>query len=295
MLPEKLKTGDVIGIVSPSHVAQQDIYRRIIANIERKGFRVKTGKNLYKDTYGYLASEAERAEDFNGMVLDQTVKMVFFGGGYGALEILPYIDYGAILRNPKIFLSYSDGTSILNAIYAKTGLTTYYGQTPGEFEDLRQYDYEQFTSNLVRGDVREFVPNSDWHSLRDGVCEGTLVGGYSWNIALLLNNRHFEFDPHGKYILFLEDYEKFSNVAVVSMLLSCIEQNPMIGRVSGLLFGHYSEALHPELMARLGRFGEQHGVPVAYCDDFGHGKNHAILPIGSHAILDTHMKTLRFD
>lgn len=198
MLPEKLKTGDVIGIVSPSHVAQQDIYRRIIANIERKGFRVKTGKNLYKDTYGYLASEAERAEDFNGMVLDQTVKMVFFGGGYGALEILPYIDYGAILRNPKIFLSYSDGTSILNAIYAKTGLTTYYGQTPGEFEDLRQYDYEQFTSNLVRGDVREFVPNSDWHSLRDGVCEGTLVGGYSWNIALLLNNRHFEFDPPRK-------------------------------------------------------------------------------------------------
>ncbi|HWQ57617.1 MAG TPA: LD-carboxypeptidase [Clostridia bacterium] len=294
MLADRLREGDVIGIVSPSHVAQADIYAKIIANIERKGFRVKMGKNLYKDTYGYLASEAERAEDFNGMVLDETVRMVFFGGGYGALELLPHIDYDAIRRNPKIFLSYSDGTSILNAIYAMTGLTTYYGQTPGEFEDLRQYDYEQFTSHIVRGDVKRFVPNSEWRTLKEGVCEGTLVGGYSWNMALLMNNPRYALDLQKKYILFLEDYERFSNVAIVSMLLSCIEQNRLIDQVAGLLFGHYSDPVHPDLTARLKRFGEKHGIPVAYCDDFGHGKNHAILPIGAHAVLDAGNKTLSF-
>jgi len=41
------------------------------------------------------------------------------------------------------------------------------------------------------------------------------------------------------------------------------------------------------LMERLKRFGVKHDVPVVYCDDFGHGNNHAILPIGCDAALDT--------
>ena len=62
---------------------------------------------------------------------DKSVQMVLFGGGESAVEILPYIDYENIRRYPKLFSSYSDGTSILNAIYAQTGLLTYYGCGPG--------------------------------------------------------------------------------------------------------------------------------------------------------------------
>ena len=78
---------------------------------------MKTGSRLYRHTYGYAASETERADDLNEMVSDKDVKLVLFGGGYGSIELLPYIDYEAIRRNPKLFSSHSDGTSILNAIY----------------------------------------------------------------------------------------------------------------------------------------------------------------------------------
>jgi GrpB-like predicted nucleotidyltransferase (UPF0157 family) len=57
-------------------------------------------------------------------------------------------------------------------------------------------------------------------------------------------------------------------------------------KVAGLLFGHYSENAPPELFERLKRLGDAHGIPVAHVDDFGHGKNHAILPIGCRATLD---------
>lgn len=50
-------------------------------------------------------------------------------------------------------MSYSDGTSILNAIYANTGITTYYGQTPGLFADFNEYDRKQFVSHLIDGAV----------------------------------------------------------------------------------------------------------------------------------------------
>lgn len=175
-IPPKLNKGDTIGIISSSHVADENRYAGLIAAIEGCGFRVKTGRNLYKSTYGYAASEQERADDLNAMVEDDEVRMVFFGGGYGGLELIPLIDYEAIRRKPKLFLSYSDGTSILNAIYAQTGVLTYYGQAPGSFERIRPYGLSQFMSHLVEGNPRELVKNSKWISLYDGVCEGILIG-----------------------------------------------------------------------------------------------------------------------
>ncbi len=294
MWADKLNIGDTIGIISPSHVATTDRYRKIIAGIEGKGFRVKTGANLYKDTYGYSATEYERADDLNNMVADREVKLVFFGGGYGSLDLLPYIDYDCIKRNPKLFLSYSDGTSILNAINTKTGLITYYGQMPGIFENISDYNFEQFSSHLLRRDATDFVSNSKWYSLNPGICEGVLLGGYTLNFALSVNSRYLQIDRDRQYILFLEDHEKFNTVADVSMLLSHIEQSELMGNVTGLLFGSYSDAVNEQLLARLERLGRKHNIPVAYCDDFGHGLNHAIFPVGCYAKLDTRNNTMQF-
>ncbi|MEG0852664.1 MAG: LD-carboxypeptidase [Angelakisella sp.] len=294
MVADKLNIGDTIGIISPSHIATVENYANIISGIEAKGFHVKTGKNLYKSTYGYLASETERADDLNEMVLDEEVKLIFFGGGNGSIELLPYINYQNIAKHPKLFLSYSDGTSILNAIYSKTGLVTYYGQTPGEFAELQPYTYHQFSAHLLKQDAGSFVSNSKWYSLYKGVCEGILIGGYTLNFALSVNTEYLHIDKNKKYILFLEDHERFNCVAAVSMLLSHIEQNWTMENVAGLLFGNYSDTISNELLGRLTRFGERYHVPVAYCDDFGHGKNHAILPIGSSAILDTNNNSLQF-
>lgn len=294
MIADRLNYGDTIGLVSPSHIADPGKYEHIICSLKSKGFKVKTGKNLYKNTYGYSATEWERADDLNKMFLDDDVKMVFFGGGEGGNEILPYINFENIAGHPKIVCSYSDGTTILNAIYAKTGLITYYGQSPGIFEDLRYYDYMQFSSHFINGCAGAFVSNSNWKTINNGVCEGILIGGYTRNFALLTGSTYFPYDNKVKYILFLEDHEKFSNINEVSSYISHIEQSSFINNVVGLLFGHYSTSPYPDLLQRLERFGKKYNVPVAYCDDFGHGVNHAILPIGAVSKLDTDKKILNF-
>jgi muramoyltetrapeptide carboxypeptidase len=294
MMPDRLNYGDTIGLVSPCHIADPDKYGRIISALNSRGFKVKTGKNLYKSTYGYSATELERAEDLNSMFSDDKVKMVFFGGGEGGNELLPYIDFENIAQHPKIVCSYSDGTTILNAIYTKTGLVTYYGQSPGMFEDLRYYDYMQFCAHFVNGYVAEFVSNSKWRCITGGVCDGILIGGYTRNFALLTGSDYFPYGKGERYILFLEDHEKFCKLDEVSSYISHIEQSNFMHNVDGLLFGHYSTTPYPELFQRLERLGKKHNIPVAYCDDFGHGVNHAILPIGRMARLDTDKNMLSF-
>ena len=49
-----------------------------------------------------------------------------------------------------------------------------------------------------------------------------------------------------------------------------------------------------DFMQYLGRFGKRNNIPVVYTNDFGHGANHAILPIGMQAFLDADKHTLNF-
>ena len=295
MQANRLPHNGTIGIFCPSHIADMERYTRIISVMENLGFKVKLGVNIEKNTYGYAASAAERADDLNALVTDDAVHMVLFGGGESAVEILPFIDYDNIRRHPKIFSSYSDGTSILNAIYAQTGLVTYYGAGPGEFFDLRYYDYMQFLSHFSEGHTAaSFVSDSKWKTLHGGSCEGTLIGGYSSLFGLMLTNRYFKYDNDKSYILFLEDHEHFSNVGAVSTYLSFIGQSEFMRNVTGLVFGHYSVSVPEDLLNCLERFGAAHNIPLVYTDDFGHGTKHAIFPIGLDARLDADNQSLLF-
>lgn len=296
MRAKRLSKDGTIGIFCPSHVADMVRYKRNIDTIERLGFKVKLGANVYKDTYGYAASAEERASDLNEIVSDENVQLVLFSGGESAVEILPYIDFDNIARHPKLYSSYSDGTSILNAIYAQTGLITHYGYGLGQFEDLRHYDYLQFCSHFVEGHKAEyFMSDGEWKTINGGICEGTLIGGYSSLFALMLSNKYFKYNTDTKYLLLLEDHERFSQVGAVSTYLAFIEQSTFMKHVTGLIFGHYSVNLPENLVHCLERFGQRNNIPVIYTDDFGHGTKHAIFPIGVHARLDADKQNLVFN
>ena len=282
-----LRPGGTIGICSPSHIAEYWDYQNIINAIRSKGFQVREADNLYKDTYGYLATPQERAADFNQLIADPEVELILFGGGEGANELLPNIDFEIIKRHPKRIVSYSDGTFLLNPIWAQTGLETYYGQAPHNFLDMTWYDEKHFFEHMVYDCMREHVANSEWKVQTHGRAEGILIGGYARNFAMILGSKYMPVDYAQKYILFVEDHESFGGVDYVSAMLTHIEQDPFMDCVTGVIFGNYSGNENWQLLWRLQRLGEERQIPVVYCDDFGHGWNHAIMPIGRKASLDT--------
>lgn len=281
-----LSQGGVIGICSPSHIANYEDYQRTIECIRRCGFQVREADNLYKSTHGYAATPEERAADFNQLIADSEVELILFGGGEGANELLPYIDFENIKRNPKRICSYSDGTFLLNPIWVQTGLETYYGQAPHLFLDMSDYDAKHFWEHLVYDSMTEHVPNSEWKGQTGGIGEGILIGGYARNFAMILGNKYLPLNMDEKYVLFIEDHESFGGVDYVSAMLTHTEQDKIMERVTGVIVGNYSDREHPEFLWRLKRMGEKFQIPVVYCDDFGHGWNHAILPIGRKVRLD---------
>ena len=77
------------------------------------------------------------------------------------------------------------------------------------------------------------------------------------------------------------------------------ESSPLFARsllesVAVLLVGTQQTGCFDMASARLRRFGQEHGIPVAYCDDFGHGARHTLLRVGHRVQLDAGEGTLRY-
>ena len=293
MIAPILSPGGTIGSCSPSHVAHFERSQPILYQLRRRGFQVIEADNLYSSSDTYLATPQERADDLNRLIHDPAVQLILFGGGEGGNELLPMIDYDYLRAHPKRLCSYSDGTFVLSAVWSRTGVTTYYGMAPGAFADLREYDYANFVQHLM-GSAEAHIANTPWQPLTGGRAQGVLMGGYLRNVALMLGGDYLRYDRGQKYVLFLEDHEKFGDRAYVSAMLSHIEQSGVMACVSGLLVGHYSETVYPELLSRLTRLGQRWGIPVVYCDDFGHGRSHAILDIGRRVELNADQGTMTY-
>lgn len=118
----QIKEGDAIGIFSPSKPITSTCnkrYSRAKSFLESKGFRIIEGKLTGKNDFYRSGSIIERAEELNELIRNPEVRCIMSTiGGMNSNSIIPYIDYDAFRKDPKIIIGYSDVTAILFAIYA---------------------------------------------------------------------------------------------------------------------------------------------------------------------------------
>ena len=289
--PRRLQKGDLVGIAAPCYKVDREKAEAVAAKLSELGFRVKFSDHLCDADDGYAASLEKRAADFNDLARDPEVRMILFGGGEVGNELLPYIDYEALRGDPKFLSSYSDGTTILEAVTSLSGIVTYYGQSPKSFLSGTDFNIAHFKAAMMDGAPYEFPKESEWVTIREGVCEGVLTGGYLINFAVMLNGKYYKM-PEEDCILFVEDLIRFSEPAAVSKWFSHIEQSGLFERVKGLLWGYYDDAPQPLVDDILRRIGEKYHIPVVRCADYGHCIRSGLIPIGVRARLDAGSGTL---
>ena len=292
IIPSRLKEKDKVMIISPCSFAPHKRYQRFISGLEQFGLEIQTSKNCFMEDSSYLTDPKFRYEDFIEAVTDDDVKMVLFGGGETGGDFISRLDYDLIRSHPKIYLSYSNGTALLNAIMLNSKIETYYGQFPGVFDKISLFDQIQFERNILNPLYPSFFNEAPLKVLNEGTAAGILIGGYSEIIAYMCTHPVFSYDSSKKYILILENKDCFASAAAVLSQISWIAQSPFFSSVTGILFGFYSDIENPLLIQGLTEIGKRYSIPVAMSDEFGHGHKHGILPLGKEAILDLKEKKL---
>lgn len=291
MIPNKLKTGDTIGVVAPSEPITEDVKKYMKNSIkifEDMGFKIKLSNNIYKNTYGYSSSPEEKASDINDMFSDKEVKAIISAlGGNNSFNCLGLINYENIKKNPKIICGYSDATNYLNAIYAKTGLVTYHH---GEMVDLgrkskKDFQLSQFKKVLIDGTLGEVDKNKSYKSLQSGIIEGIIVGGNVPSMCNLLNTEYFP-DLTDK-VLFLEVYSRSTNFSLADKYLAQLRYHGVFDKIKGLWIGHYhADTEEMKIEDVFMRNLKGYDFPILKCEDFGHDCENIVVPIGSKVRLD---------
>lgn len=291
MIPEKLQKGDTIGIIAPSNPITEKSMPDInnsIKLLENNGYKIKMGKYALNNEYGYSASPESKAKDINEMFLDKNIKMIFCAtGGFNSNSTFDYIDYESIKNNPKIICGFSDSTSILNAIYEKTDLVTFHGPT---FKSLTtwktDYSFNEVLKRFEEKSLELGTADDEYITIREGICEGKLVGGNLSLISRMINGK-YSINFKNK-ILFIEDLGQESPAGMISNYLYYMKQNGVFEDISGIWVGNYEEesgvALE-EILVQI--IGNECNFPIIKSNNFGHTERKTVIPIGTVAKIDT--------
>lgn len=320
MYPHKLKSGQKIRIIAPSKSAS--IVKEDHLALAKERFRalsisVSYSENAFECDEFYSSSIGARISDIHAAFEDQSVNGIFaIIGGENANQLLRYLDYELIKRNPKIFCGFSDITALTNAIYCKTGLVGYSGPNYASFGMLHglEYTLEYLQKCLFQSDSyeiapstswsddvwykedqnkRDFVQNEGWVVINEGEAEGISLGGNLCTFNLL-QGTEFMPDLHHS-ILFIEDDYMVSPQTFDRDLQSLIHQ-PSFSGIKGMLIGRFqkqSEMTVQLLSKIINTKKELKHVPVIANIDFGHSTPQITLPIGGQIYMNAYAGNAR--
>ncbi|MGB7841489.1 MAG: LD-carboxypeptidase [Salinimicrobium sp.] len=308
IVPEGLKQGDTIGIVSPSGaIFESEPYKIARESFEALGLKVKFGK-FTKSRYGHLAgTDEERASELMEMFTDPTVKAVIaLRGGSGAARILDRLDYELIKRNPKIFMGYSDITALHLAIYNKTGLVTFHGplavSTWNSFSTqyFKELFFEKeavaYSNPTNKGDELTQTSNRI-RTITGGTATGDLLGGNLSVLTGIMGTPYFPSDWKGK-ILYLEEIGE--KIYSVDRMMTQLQLGGVLEQISGFVFGKcndcepggsgYGSLTMEEV---IDHYIKPLDIPAFSGAMIGHIADNATIPNGIPATIDAEKGTIQ--
>ena len=265
-IEELFKIKTKAGIVACSN-ALDERAREKVAKVEQilANLNVESicSNYLYADENGNSASGMERAKALMEYYKNPEITEIFdVSGGDLANETLSYLDYELISNTSKRFWGYSDLTTIINAIYTKTGKESILYQV-----------------RFLKEEAAEELFHMKYKFLQGNSMEGTLVGG---NIRCLLKLAGTEYwpDMDGK-ILLLE--ARSGKVAQMITFLSQLKHLGVFDKVAGILLGTFTEMerekLTPTVEEMIRQFAGSE-LPIAKTYDIGHGMDAKAIVIG---------------
>jgi len=235
--PPALQSGARLAIVSPASPFDRTEFDRGVAEIRRLGYEPVYDESVF-DTAMFTSGSAEvRAAAFTRAWSDPTVAaLIAVRGGYGSVQLLPLFHSWRPQDAPKLFIGYSDNTSLLTWLTCHCGITALHGpMIEGRLaRGAEGYD-ETSLLRLMQGTGVGLGLQPDGLSvIKTGEAEGLLFGGTLTQLAGSLGTP-YAFEPPDGSILFIEDVNE--RPFRIDRMMTQLRLGGVLARARGLVFG----------------------------------------------------------
>lgn len=301
--PRALQSGDSIGIVAPASNIQRSLLEAGVEALRKLGYKPVYQESIFDRDLYFAGSVERRARELEDMFTRDDVRAILCArGGYGCNYLLRHLDPQKIIPYPKIFVGYSDITTLLTCFTDSAGMVTFHG--PMVTKDFANPDGVDIASwEAALGGVShwklDFGPDSGVQALVEGEAEGLLYGGCLSMLVATLGTPH-EIRTSGT-ILFIEDIA--TKPFQIDRMLMQLKLAGKFNEVKGIICGEMIDCVQSQdqdytLQEVILRVIGDLGVPVAYGLRSGHvSRRNITLPVGVRAALrvsseDTNLEIL---
>jgi len=287
--PAALQSGDIVGIVAPASDLKPDLLEAGCDNLRRLGYKPFYLKSILDRDLYFAGSVERRTRELEEMFVRDEVRAILCArGGYGSNYLLDRIDLKKIKAHPKIFVGYSDLTSLLTYFADQAGLVTFQGpMVSKDFAHADGVDLVSWECALHGGSEWTLSPDAEVKSLVEGAAEGVLYGG-CLSILVASLGTPYEIRTAGT-ILFIEDIA--AKPYQIDRMLMQLKLAGKLADVQAIIFGEMVDCFQNKnqgytLEDVVLRVVGDLGVPVAYGLRSGHvSRANITLPIGVRAAL----------
>ena len=307
-----LHQGAKVGIVCCSNgLRREDSGKigRLEEVLRQMGLQPVFSDYIYAVKDVFSGTARERASALMEFYREDEIEAVFdISGGEIANGILPYLDYDLMAASHKMFWGYSDLTTVLNAVYAKTGKVSVLYQIRNLIGKHGAWQCKNFGNTVMKDQDDLFCidcrmlplrKKSDLHNgFGDSLCsmgqdaqgsrermQGIVVGG---NIRCFLKLAGTEYMPDLQdKILFLESFH--GTAAQIETYLCQLAQIGAFREAAGILLGTFTQMqeegseIPVEMLVREAA-GED--MPIAVTKQIGHGSDSKGICIGRNLIVE---------
>ena len=290
--PPRLKPGDTLGVAAPAGPFDVELFQRGMQVLREMGFQLEIPQGVYKRN-GFLAGpDRERAEILNRLFADPDVRGIICArGGYGSTRLEPFLDWGLIRANPKVFMGFSDITVLHHLIVTRGRLATFHGPMGTTLAQAPEDTRRAFMRALTAA-APICLTAGEEGVIRPGEGRGPVAGG---NMAMICHLLGTPLQPDfGGCLLFMEEVHE-APYRIDRMLQQMTLAGCFRG-VRGIFFGDFVDCgSHDIIEAIVSEHFADSPFPVLMGFAVGHGRTNLTLPMGLVAQLTSDPPQLRFD
>lgn len=326
--PKRLTSRSRVAIVSPSWGGPATFPSRFEAGkrqfTEEFGIELVEMPHCRKPAEWLHKNPEARAEDLMHAFSDPSIDGIVASiGGDDAIRLVPYLDLKMIASNPKVFMGYSDTTTLHFACY-KAGLSSFYGpsimagfaENAGIFPYMKDAVSKTIFSSEVVGTIPEAnewtVEHLEWEQEENqnrkrqtsrplgrsllqgkGIAEGHLIGGCIDVFPMIIGTSIWpSANEFNGAILFLETSEEAPKTDDMQRILRNLGVQGILHRLSGILVGRPGgnvSDLRQYDIAIQQTVSDEFGLselPIFGQMDFGHTDPMCVLPYGAKTKID---------
>ena len=285
IIPEKLKIGDKIGIVSAARKITLEELSPAIKLLGSWGAEIVLGQNLFEENNQFSGTVAQRTADFQSMIDNDTIRAILCArGGYGTVQLIDNINFSSLKKNPKWIIGYSDIT-VLHSHLNNLGIASLHATMPINFGNNSNESLQSLKNSLLGRSNRIECKSHVFNCL--GKVDAEIVGG---NLSILysLLGSNSDIDTEGK-ILFIEDVDEY--LYHIDRMMMNLKRNGKFAKLKGLIVGGMNDM--NDNKTPFGKSAEEiileytkeYNYPICFGFPAGHINDNRCIKLGVKSVL----------